>query len=223
MLSPCHRSCHSFSLSWHLWVGFLCPRFPLRVVLREPVPCRQPTTNMQWQFKSVHFTGSGRDSGHWAPGRKDAYATRQAELWQIKREWDKTVQSIKQFYEFHQVYGPVLAQHFCSERLELEQRQVHLQVRESACRLSSLIHRHQLQQRICLEYCYASRKGAVPLWSRHRTEAGMLRSSVLFEPEAAVCCPIREFAHRTVYCTCRGLWAATLHRHERDGLTDTWR
>lgn len=85
------------------------------------------------------------------------------------------------FMGFHQVCGPVLAQHFCSERLGQEQRQVHLQVREreSACRLSSLIHRHQLQQRICLEYCYASRKGAVPLWSRRRTEAEMLRSSVL--------------------------------------------
>lgn len=83
MMSPCHRLCHSFffSPSRHLWVGFPWPRFPLR----EPVPCRQPTTNMQWQFKSVQFTGSGCDSGHWAPGRKDAYATRQAELWQKVR------------------------------------------------------------------------------------------------------------------------------------------
>lgn len=114
-----------------------------------------------------------------------------------ERERQESTEYQAMLWVFHQVYGPVLAQHFW---LGLELCQVHLQVRESACWLSSLIHRHQLQQRICLEYCYASRKGAVLLWSRQRTEAGMLRSSMLFELEAAegVCCPIWEFACRTV-------------------------
>lgn len=89
MLSPYHRSsCHSFFfLSWHLWAGFLWPRFSVGVVL--PVPRRQPTTNMHWQFKLVQFTGSSCDSGHWAPGRKDAYATRQAMQWQKAPEITK--------------------------------------------------------------------------------------------------------------------------------------
>lgn len=76
-----------FFLSWHLWAGFLWPRFSVGVVL--PVPRRQPTTNMHWQFKLVQFTGSSCDSGHWAPGRKDAYATRQAMQWQKAPEITK--------------------------------------------------------------------------------------------------------------------------------------
>lgn len=207
MLSPCHRSCHSFFLSWHLWVGFLWPRFPLRVVLREPVPCRRPTTNMHWQFKSVQFTGSGCDSGHWTPGGKDAYAARQAELWLMERE-----REIRQC-SFMSI-SPGIWPSFSSALLFTETWTgtapgPFASQRESACRLSS--QRHQLQQRICLEYCYASRKGAVPLWSRHRTEAEMLRSSMPFELEAAVCCPIWEFACRTVHHISTGLGAATLH------------
>lgn len=222
MMSPCHRPCHSFffSPSRHLWVGFPWPRFPLR----EPVPCRQPTTNMQWQFKSVQFTGSGCDSGHWAPGGKDAYATRQAELWQKVRGARQcgvsgsfmsvspgTWPSFSSSVLFRETGTGAAPGPFASQR---EKR---------AWQLSSVIHRHWLQQRICLEYCYASRKGTVPLWSRHRTEAGVFRSSVLFELEA-VCCPIWASAYQTVYCTSTGFRAAILQlAHEKDGLMDIWR
>lgn len=81
MLSPCHHSFFFLSLSWHLWVGFPWPKFPLS----EPVPCRQPATSMQWQFKSVRLTGSGCDSGRRAPAGKDANATCRAVLWQKVR------------------------------------------------------------------------------------------------------------------------------------------
>lgn len=94
--------------------------------------------------------------------------------------------------------------------------------RESACWISSVIHRRWLQQRICIEYCYASRTGTVPLWSRHRTEAGVFLSSVLFQLEA-VCRPIWASAYQTVCCTSAGFRAAILQlEHERDELMDMW-
>lgn len=72
------------------------PTFPMRVVVREPVPCGQPATNMRWQLKSVQFTGSGCDSVHWARKMSDAYLTREAQLSQR----DKKVQSIRPFPSF---------------------------------------------------------------------------------------------------------------------------
>lgn len=130
MMSPCHRLCHSFffpradtsesaSLGPDSHWGSLCP-----------VGSQLQTCSDNLNQSSSLALAVTQDIERQA----EKMHTQPAKL-NCDRKWEvqDSAGCRAVLWVFHQVHGPVLAHHFCLERLGLEQRQAHLQVRERAC------------------------------------------------------------------------------------------
>lgn len=210
-----------FSLSWHLWVGFPWPKFPLS----EPVPCRQPTTSMQWQFKSVRLTGSGCDSGRRAPAGKDANATCRAVLWQKVRGTRRCGAS----GSFLSV-SPGIRPSFSASRL----------VRETGAGAVPgpfASQRARERERLALKWCHPHALTAAEDLSRallckeERKSPTLIQTSdggwsflVLSALRAGGCSLCLLGFYIWVHCTSTLIGIAILQlEHERDGLMDSWR